>query len=85
VVIMNNATRKGGEARVLDTIKSSPGLQDLWQFHFTTASGDKNAPEQFIANPKDPCEAKMITVSAQRDGTFTVTNTRNGFSKTYKH
>jgi hypothetical protein len=23
-------------------------------------------------------------VSAQSDGTFTVTNTRNGFSKTYK-
>jgi hypothetical protein len=25
----------------------------------------------------------MVTVTAQQDGTFTVTNTRNSFSKTY--
>jgi beta-lactamase superfamily II metal-dependent hydrolase len=29
--------------------------------------------------------AYVIKVSAQQDGTFTVTNTRNGFSKTYKN
>jgi hypothetical protein len=28
--------------------------------------------------------AFLIKVSAQADGSFTVTNTRNGFSKTYK-
>ena len=28
--------------------------------------------------------AHWIKVSAQQDGTFTVTNTRNGFSKTYR-
>jgi hypothetical protein len=28
--------------------------------------------------------AFSIKVSAQADGTFTVTNTRNGFSRTYK-
>jgi hypothetical protein len=28
--------------------------------------------------------AYWIKVSAQTDGTFTVTNTRNGFSKTYR-
>jgi hypothetical protein len=28
--------------------------------------------------------AYLIKVSAQMDGRFTVTNTRNGFSKTYK-
>ena len=28
--------------------------------------------------------AYVIKVSAQQDGTFTVTNTRNGFAKTYK-
>jgi len=84
VAIMNNSSRKGGEPRVLDTFKSSPGFQDLWQLHYSTSGKDKNAPEQFIANLKDPCEAKMIKVSAQLDGTFTVTNTRNAFSKTYK-
>ncbi len=28
--------------------------------------------------------AFLIKVSAQADGTFTVTNTRNGFSRTYR-
>jgi hypothetical protein len=56
----------------------------LWQLHYSDSAKDKNAPEPFIANLTDPCEAKMIQVSAQRDGTFTVTNTRNNFSKTYQ-
>jgi competence protein ComEC len=84
VAIMNNGSRKGCELQVLDNIKTSPGLQDLWQMHYTPASADKNTAENLIANPKDPCEAKMIKVSAQLDGTFTVTNTRNDFSRTYK-
>ena len=82
--IMNNGSRKGGDAQTLDTLRSSPGLPDIWQAHFSLSAADKNAPADFIANPKDPCEGKMIKVSAQRDGTFTVTNQRNDFSKTYK-
>jgi competence protein ComEC len=81
--IMNNSSRKGGKPEVFDILKTSPGFKDLWQLHFSNAAGEKNAPEDFIANPKDPCEAKMIKVSAREDGTFTVTNTRNAFSKTY--
>jgi competence protein ComEC len=82
--IMNNGSRKGGAPETFDTLKSSPGLIDLWQLHSSIAAGEKNAPEDFIANPKDPCEGKLIKVSAQRDGAFTITNTRNDFSKTYK-
>ena len=74
----------GGEPQVLDSIRTSPRFQDLWQLHTSNAAGEKNAPADFIANPQDPCEAKLLRVSAQRDGTFTITNTRNGFSKTYK-
>jgi competence protein ComEC len=82
--IMNNGARKGGEPEVLDILKSSPGLQDIWQLHYSIAGKDKNAPEDFIANLEEKCEGKLIKVSAQRDGTFTVTNTRNNYSKTYK-
>ena len=52
--------------------------------HYSNAGGQKNAPADFIANMKDPCEAKLIKVTVRRDGTFTVTNMRNDFSKTYK-
>jgi beta-lactamase superfamily II metal-dependent hydrolase len=94
--IMPNGAKKGGEAAAWEIIRSSPGLEDLWQMHYTVdVDAAHNAPEQFIANPQkepDPkCfgtvlgdQANWIGVSAQSDGTFTVTNSRNGFSKTYK-
>ena len=87
VAIMNNGPRKGGEAAVFDIIKSSPGFEDLWQLHYSFAAGEeKNSPEQFIANmeQEQECQGKMIKISVQKDGSFTVTNTRNDFSKTYK-
>ncbi len=85
VAIMNNGPRKGGEAEVFDILASCPGMEDLWQLHYAQRAGkEKNRPEQFIANIESPCKAKLIKVSVQPDGTFTVTNTRNDFSKTYK-
>jgi len=84
VAIMNNGARKGGDAITFDTLKASPGLQDLWQLHTSMSAKDKNAPADFIANTEEKCEGKAIKVSVQRDGAFTVTNMRNGFSKTYK-
>ena len=111
VAIMNNGTRKGGDPEVMKILHSSPGLEDLWQVHFSLLSGQEyTVPGMFIANDIDdhPLElpraaidpppagpgtppaplhngpAFYIKVSAQRDGTFTVTNTRNGFTKTYR-
>jgi competence protein ComEC len=96
VAILTNGAKKGGEAEAWQTVRKSPGLEDIWQLHYTVDVGDaNNAPEEFIANPQkepDPkCfgavlgdQARWIKVSAQTDGTFTVTNSRNGKSKTYK-
>jgi competence protein ComEC len=111
VAIMNNGTRKGGQPDVMKTLHSSPGLEDLWQIHFSELSGQEyTVPGMFIANLLDQPSAAMpvapmappapgpgatpaplhagtaywIKVSAQADGSFTVTNTRNGFTKTYK-
>ena len=44
------------------------------------------APPQGQQSPPPPehnGNAYYLKISAQQDGTFTVTNTRNGFSKTY--
>ena len=111
VAIINNGTRKGGQPDVMKVIHSSPGLEDLWQIHFSLLSGQEyTVPGMFIANLLDDPQANMpvdplaapppgsnappppahngaahwIKVSAQQDGTFTVTNARNGFSKTYR-
>jgi competence protein ComEC len=110
VAIMNDGTRKGGEPETMQTVHSSPGLEDLWQMHFSLLSGQEyTQPGMFIANTTDDPQpmpiapiaapqpgpntppppahngtAYWIKLSVQPDGTFTVTNTRNGFSKTYK-
>jgi competence protein ComEC len=83
VAVMSNGLRKVGDAQVLDVLRSSPGLLDVWQTHTSLNAGDKNPQADFIANPKDPCEGKNIKISANSDGTFAVTNLRNDFSKTY--
>jgi beta-lactamase superfamily II metal-dependent hydrolase len=110
VAVMNNGTRKGGQPEVMRTLHTSPGLQDLWQIHFSQLSGQEyTVPGLFIANlldeplaampvapiaapppgpgaPPPPVHngtANWIKVSAQTDGSFSVTNARNGFSKTY--
>ena len=127
VAVMNNGTRKGGETNTFRVLFASPGLEDLWQLHWSWNARLENSPATFIANMDDNATiagvltqpaaaapssgpggppggvggpgglggpggpgaaahspAYLIKVSAQRDGTFTVTNTRNGFSKTYR-
>src|SRR5215471_14152560 len=51
VGIMNDGTRKGGEPETMQTVHSSPGLEDLWQLHFSLLSGQEyTVPGMFIAN-----------------------------------
>jgi len=83
---MNNGAKKGGDAETWPVLRAAPGLEDIWQSHFSLAGGkEKNPPDDFIANlePVD-CQGKWVKLSAASDGVFTVTNSRNGFSKTYR-
>ncbi len=152
VAVMQNGTRKGAGAEAMPTMRSSPGLEDIWQLHWGHNAGiEQNSAGVFVANvddaatiagaltapprgggpgrgatppvagapppsttpggatPSSPAvtqtpgappsgggapgggrggaaahtPAYWIKISAQTDGTFTVTNSRNGFSKTY--
>jgi competence protein ComEC len=110
VALMNNGTRKGGQPDAMRVLYAAPGLEDLWQVHFSLLSGQEyTAPGMFIANtvddqpdaipiaamtpppggagaPPPPAHngpAHWIKVTAREDGSFTVTNARNGFTKTY--
>jgi len=109
--IINNGTRKGGQPDAMRVLFSSPGLEDVWQMHFSLLSGQEyTVPGAFIANEIDQQSESMpiafwtpppqgqqappapthngrsnyFKITAQQDGTFTVTNTRNNFSKTYR-
>jgi competence protein ComEC len=54
VALMNNGTRKGGQPAAMQVLFSSPGLEDLWQLHFSLLSGQEyTVPGTFIANTVD--------------------------------
>lgn len=85
VAIMNNGAKKGGVPSAWQIIHSSPGLEDIWQVHFAVAGGKTtNVPDSMIANLDENCEGKYLHMTVQQDGAYTVTNSRNKFSKTYR-
>lgn len=85
VAVMNNGAKKGGSPSVWKIVSSSPGLEDLWQIHYSIAGGkEANVPDERIANLEEKCQGHNIEVEAAKNRTFTVTNTRNGAKKTYK-
>jgi len=85
VAIMNNGARKGGSPEAWQVIRSSPGLEDIWQLHYAIEAGkENNAAEPFIANLNGHPDANWIKLSAEANGQFTVTNSRNGKTKTYE-
>jgi beta-lactamase superfamily II metal-dependent hydrolase len=84
VAIMDNGSRKGASASAWDIIKSSPGLQDLWQLHFADANGSEhNTSDPFIANVNEADTGYYLKVTAREDGSFDIYNPRNKFSKEY--
>ncbi|MDQ2776918.1 MAG: MBL fold metallo-hydrolase [Acidobacteriota bacterium] len=84
VMIQANGATKGADAQTWPVLRDAPGLRDIWQLHYSLKAGPNgNPPNDFIANPNGKDGFKWIKISAARDGSFTVTNSRNGFSKHY--
>jgi competence protein ComEC len=84
VALMNNGAHKGGSPEVWQTVRDTRSLLDLWQLHYAVdADKQHNSPDTFIANVDQTCAGDWIKVTAQKDGSFTVFNSRNKFQKTY--
>ena len=86
VVIVNNGPRKGLGANAWDTIAKIPGLEDTWQVHLSLATDSAhNVNEQKIANMEATaqCKGYYLKASISSDGKFTITNSRNNYSKSY--
>ncbi len=84
VAIMNNGARKGGSPEAWQTVKDSPGLEDLWQLHYSVEGGqDHNSPDPFIANIDEQCQGLYLKLTAREDGSFEVYNSRNKYQKSY--
>jgi competence protein ComEC len=86
VVVVNDGARKGFDAGAYDIMTKIPGVEGIWQVHRAVLSdAAHNTAEQMIANLEEGAadQGLGIKVTVGVDGKFTVTNTRNNFSKTY--
>jgi beta-lactamase superfamily II metal-dependent hydrolase len=84
VAIMDNGAKKGGSIPVLDTVRHAPGIQALWQLHYSDEGGaEHNTPAEYIANLDGPDMGDDIELTGSRDGSFTVRNGRTGAEKHY--
>jgi competence protein ComEC len=84
VAIMDNGARKGGSPSTYDTLKSAPGIEAIWQLHFSEEGGkEHNPPDSYIANVDEADTGLYLKLVAHEDGSFDVYNPRNKFSKAY--
>jgi competence protein ComEC len=87
VVIEYNDGRmgRGNDPDVWAGLHALPNPPDIWLLHLNERSGpEKNPPSDFVANLQAPDGMKPIKITVEKNGAFTITNERNGFSKAYK-
>ena len=84
VAVMNDGARKGGSTVVLDTVLKAPGLETLWELHFSEEGGTAhNTAAEYIANPQGPDGGHYFKLTAYPNGRFTIFNSRTGATKDY--
>jgi competence protein ComEC len=84
VAIMDNGAKKGGSIVAWDVIEKSPGLEDLWQVHYSEEGGDAhNVAAAFLANLQGPDAGNYLKVTATAEGSFEVFNSRTRELKKY--
>lgn len=77
IAVMDNGARKGGSPQVIDTIRSSPGLEALWQLHYSEeGQSAHNTEAAHIANLQDPDAGHYLLLLAQPDGALDMVNSR---------
>jgi competence protein ComEC len=85
VAIMDNGAKKGGSPSAWDIIEKSPGLEDLWQLHYSDEGGAAhNATPELIANPDGPDAGNYLALTAWPDGNMEVFNSRTQKTKHYQ-
>jgi beta-lactamase superfamily II metal-dependent hydrolase len=84
VAIMDNGAKKGGSIPTLVTISKAPGLETFWQLHYSDEGGPAhNSSERYIANIQGADDSHFLELTASKDGSFEVLNSRTNFSQKY--
>jgi competence protein ComEC len=81
VAIMNNGATKGGGAKTFAMLHDAK-LEDVWQIDRSRNGGVVNFADDRIAN-LDDTTGHALKLSANRDGSFQITNQRSGRTVVY--
>jgi competence protein ComEC len=85
VAIMDNGAKKGGSIPTLETLSKAPGLETLWQLHYSDEGGSAhNTAERYIANIQGADAGYSLELTATKDGSFEVLNSRTNFIQKYR-
>ena len=82
---MNNGPRKGTAKSTIDALKSSPGIQAMYQMHKNVrADIEDNTTDDLIANVPEQCSGNYIQLTVWPSGKFyTVTIPATGYTRTF--
>jgi len=84
VAIMNNGETKGGSPQVIDEVLKSPGLETLWQLHYSKqGAAEHNTATEYIANPQGTDAGNYFMLTASPKGSFTIYNSGSKQTKDY--
>lgn len=86
VSVMNNGPKKGTSASAIAALKSSPGIQAMYQLHKNIRpDAENNTDDEFIANLEEKCTANYIKLTVAPDGkTYTVSIPVTGHTRTFQ-
>jgi competence protein ComEC len=86
VSVMNNGPKKGTSATAVNALKTSPGIQAMYQVHKNVRPDvENNTADEFIANADEKCAANYIKLSVAPDGkTYTVSIPATGHKRTFE-
>lgn len=84
IAVMDNGADKGATPSTWDVIHKSKGLEGFWQLHFANEGGEAhNSPPAYLANLKGPDEGNYLKLTAWKDGSLAVYNSRTKETKKY--
>ena len=84
VAIMDNGETKGGSTPTLETVSKAPGLEAMWQIHYSKEGGAAhNAKPEYIANLPGEDKANYIELLGSQDGAVEVFNARTEKTSDY--
>ncbi|MEQ1860200.1 MAG: MBL fold metallo-hydrolase [Chthoniobacteraceae bacterium] len=87
VSVMNNGPKKGTSASAMAALRSSPGLQAMYQVHKNVRpdGAENNTTDELIANRDEQCAAHYIKLTIAPDAkTYTLSIPATGHTRTFQ-